>query len=90
LLPVRLLFVKDLDETHLQVALRGLNDKARGRQLRFRVKPLVRFDSLLLPTGPVGEAPNSWLLAIEENMAIRDQLALMVMLLDTYLRYTSP
>lgn len=30
LLPVRLLLVQDLDETHLQAALRGLNGKARG------------------------------------------------------------
>src|SRR5258706_1584397 len=76
LLPVRLLFVKDLDETHLQDALRGLNGKARGTLLRFRVRSIGRFDSVLVPTGPVGEAPDSWLLAIEENLAIRDKLAL--------------
>src|SRR5258708_21889870 len=76
LLPVRLLFVQDLDETHLQAALRGLNGKARGARLRFRVRSIGRFDSVLVPTGPVGEAADSWLLAIEENLAIRDQLAL--------------
>jgi hypothetical protein len=76
LLPVRLLLVKDLDETHLQAALRGLNGKARGARLRFHVRSVGRFYSVLVPTGPVGEVPDSWLLAIEENLAIRDQLAL--------------
>src|SRR5712692_1455154 len=76
LLPVRLLLVKDLDETHLQAALRGLNGKGRGAQLRFHVKSLGGFDAALVPSGPVGEAPNGWLLAIEENLALRDQLAL--------------
>src|SRR5579864_6351290 len=42
LLPVRLLLVKDLDETHLQGVLRGLNGKVRGTRLRFRVKPVGR------------------------------------------------
>src|SRR5216683_2697299 len=76
LLPVRLLLVKDLDETQLSAALRGLNGKGRGTQLRFHVKSLGGFDSALVPTGPVGEVPNGWLLAIEENLSIRDQLAL--------------
>ncbi len=76
LLPVRLLLVKGLDETHMQAALRGLNGKARDTRLRFRVKLVGHFDSVLVPTGPVGEAPDCWLLTIEENLAIHNQLAL--------------
>ena len=76
LLPTRLLLVKNLDETQLQAALQGLNGKARGTRLRFRVRPVGRFDSALVPVGPVGEPPNSLLLAIEENLSIHDQVAL--------------
>ena len=76
LLPARLLLVKNLDETQLQAALRGLNGKARGTRLRFRVRPVGRFDSVLVPAGPLGEPPNSWLLAIEETLSISDQVAL--------------
>ena len=71
-----LLLVNDLDETHLQAALQRLNGKWRGRQLRFHFKVEGRFDAALVPIGPTGELPDRWLLAIEEQLAIRDQGAL--------------
>jgi type I restriction enzyme, R subunit len=76
LLPARLLLVKDLDETHLQAALQRLNGKWRGRQLRFHFRVAGRFDAALVPTGPAGELPDRWLLAIEGHLAIHDQVAL--------------
>ncbi|MFL5627277.1 MAG: hypothetical protein ACJ788_17005 [Ktedonobacteraceae bacterium] len=76
LLPAILLLVKNLDETNLQGAIRNLNGKGRGTVLRFRVKPGGRFDSAFVPTGAVGEVPNRWLLAIEEGLPLRDQVAL--------------
>jgi len=76
LLPTVLLLVRNLDETTLQAAIRRLNGKGRGTLLRFRVKTLGRFDAALVPTGPAGEVPTHWLLAIEEDLSLRDQVAL--------------
>ena len=76
LLPTILLLVKDLDETNLQAAIRNSNGRGRGTIVRFRVKTLGRFDSALVPTGPTGEALDRWLLAIEEDLTLRDQVAL--------------
>src|SRR5437879_3735932 len=75
LLPVRLLLVKELDETHLQAALRGLNGKGRGTQLRFHVKSLGGFDAALVPTGPVGEAPNQRASALAARFLRRSRTA---------------
>ena len=76
LLPASLLLVKNLDETHLQAAIRTSNGKGRGSRVRFRVKMPGRFDSALVPIGAAGEVPDRWLLAIEENLSLRDQVAL--------------
>jgi len=76
LLPAKLLLVKNLDETNLQAAIRNSNGKGRGTIVRFRVKPLGRFDAALVPTGLAGAVPDRWLLAIEENLSLRDQVAL--------------
>src|SRR5437868_3329668 len=76
LLPASLLLVKNLDETHLQAAIRTSNGKGRGSRVRFRVKMPGRFDSALVPTGAAGEVPDRWLLAVEENLSLRDQVAL--------------
>src|SRR5260370_36085656 len=76
LLPAILLLVKDLDETHLQAALQRLNGKGRGTRLRFKSKAVGRFDSALVPTRHARESTDRWLLASEENLAIRDQVAL--------------
>jgi len=76
LLRAKLLLVKNLDETNLQAAIRGLNGRGRGTVARFHFKIGGRFDSALVPTEPAGEAPDSWLLAIEENLSLRDQVAL--------------
>jgi len=42
----------------------------------FASKTLGRFDAALVPTGPAGEVPTHWLLAIEEDLSLRDQVAL--------------
>src|SRR5258707_15027185 len=76
LLPAKLLLVKNLDETNLQAAIRNANGKGRGTIVRFRVKPLGRFDAALVPTGLAGAVPDCWLLAIAENLSLRDQGAL--------------
>ena len=76
LLPSRLLPVENLDETHLQAALHSLNGKWQGRQLRFHFKIAGRFEAALVPTGPAGEPPDRWLLAIEAHLPIREQVAL--------------
>lgn len=71
-----LLPIKDLDETNLQAAMHKLNGRVGRGILHFRVKPVGRFDAALVPIGPAGEAPHRWLLAIEENLSLRDQVAL--------------
>ena len=38
LLPAKLLLIKNLDETNLQSAIRGLNGKGRGTMVRFHFK----------------------------------------------------
>ena len=76
LLPAKLLLVKNLDETNLQAAIRGLNGRGRGAVARFDFKIGGRFDLALVPTGSAGEAPDSWLLVIEENLSLRDQVSL--------------
>src|SRR5438477_12111516 len=60
LLPARLLAVEDLDETHLQAALHGLNGKWQGRRLHFQSRVAGRFDAALVPIGPSGGAPAPW------------------------------
>ena len=70
LLSAILLLVKDLDETHLQAAIRTSNGKGRGSKVRFRVKMPGRFDLALVSTGAAGEVPDRWLLAVEENLSL--------------------
>jgi hypothetical protein len=76
LVPTNLLLVQDLDVTDLQIALRNLNGRGQGTTLRFRVRPTGRFDAVLVPTRSAGDVPDRWLLAIEEKLSIRDQVAL--------------
>src|SRR5579872_1888862 len=76
LLPAYLLLVKDLDETQLRASIQRANGRLRGIEVRFRFKIAGRFDAALVPFGPAGELPDRWLLAIEEHLPIRDQVAL--------------
>jgi hypothetical protein len=71
-----LLIVQDLDVTNLQIALRNLNGRGQGAALRFRVRPTGRFDAALIPARSGGNVPDRWLLAIEEKLSLRDQVAL--------------
>jgi hypothetical protein len=76
LLPARVMLVAGLDATTLQAELGRLLGTAEGARLQFRVKPIGRFDAALVPTGSVGQVPDRWLLAVEESLAPRDQVAL--------------
>jgi type I restriction enzyme R subunit len=76
LLPVYLLLVENLDETNVRTALKRANGRLRGIEVRFRVRVAGRFDAALVPFGSAGEPPNRWLLALEERLPIRDQVAL--------------
>jgi hypothetical protein len=76
LLPVHVILVTNLDATNLQVALNHLTGKGQASSLRFRVRPGGRFDAVLVPTRSGGDVPDRWLLAIEETLALRDQVAL--------------
>ncbi len=75
-LPAHVLLVENLDATNLQIALNHLTGKGQAPSLRFRVRPGGRFDAVLVPTRSGGDVPDRWLLAIEETLAIRDQVAL--------------
>src|SRR5258708_27234955 len=69
LLPAKLLLVKNLDETNLQAAIRNANGKGRGILVRFRVKPLGRFDAALVPTGLPGARPGRSSRAVVEKLS---------------------
>jgi Type III restriction enzyme, res subunit len=75
-LPAHVHLVAHLDATNLQIALNKLTGKGQAPSLRFRVRPGGRFDAVLVPTRSGGDVPDRWLLAIEETLAIRDQVAL--------------
>src|SRR4051794_39326602 len=68
LLPTRLLLVAGLDPTVLQAGLGRLRGTGQGTLLRFRVRPVGRFDAAVVPRGPVGQVPARWLLAVEEGL----------------------
>src|SRR5579871_661777 len=74
--PQQVRLVKELDTATLTSTLRNLHGSSRSADLRFRVKPIGRFEAALVPVGLVGEAPDRWLLTIEEALPLRDQVAL--------------
>ena len=76
LVPASVLLVADLDATNLQIALNKLTGRGQAPSLRFRVRPGGRFDAALVPTRSGGDVPDRWMLAIEEKLALRDQVAL--------------
>ena len=76
LLPVYLLFVPDLDLTHLRASIRRLNGVGRNAIVEFRVPPAGRFDSALVPVGRAGTSPDRFVLAIESSLTLQEQVAL--------------
>src|SRR6185437_2369556 len=60
----------------LTTNLKSLSSSSQGVELGFRVAPIGRFDAALAPVGLVGEPPDRWLLALEEALPLRDQVAL--------------
>ena len=76
LLPTSLLPVSNLDETNLRTAIQNANGRLRGTTVQFRVRVAGRFDAALVPFGPAGESAQRWLLAFEENLPVREQVAL--------------
>jgi hypothetical protein len=75
LLPAQLLPVSDLDLTHLRTAFRrpGIG---RHTTVEFRVAPAGRFDAALVPVGRAGALPDRFVLALDDALALRDQVAL--------------
>lgn len=76
LLPAGVLHVRRLDTTTLAAALQRRPGQPRGAVLSFRVAPHGGFDAALVPVGPAGEPADRFLLAIEEELPLRDQVAL--------------
>lgn len=76
LIPARLLPIHDLDLATLETATRRLSRLGSTTRVRFRVPPTGRFDSALVPVGSTETGSNRWLLAIDENLSGRDQVAL--------------
>ena len=75
LLPERLLSVCNLDKETLATALSRVSGGYSPR-LDFRIPPAGRFDSSLVPYGRAGEPRDRWILAIDEGLPPRDQVAL--------------
>jgi hypothetical protein len=76
MLPARLVLVPDLDAATLETTLAQRPLSGYQAALNFRVPPVGRFDAALVPIGPRGGVPHSWLLAIEANLSSKDQVAL--------------
>ena len=76
LLPAHVILVTNLDTTNLQIALNNITGKGQAPSLRFRVRPGGCFDAVLVPARSGGDVPDRWQLAIEEKLALRDQVAL--------------
>jgi len=76
LLPAQLLFVSDLDLTHLRAAFRRFNGIGRNTAVEFRVAPTGRFDAALVPIGRAGALPDRFVLALDNALTLQDQVAL--------------
>lgn len=76
LLPAHLLFVSDLDLTHLRTAFRRSTGVGRNATIEFRVAPTGRFDTALVPVGRAGAFPDRFVLAIDDALTLQDQVAL--------------
>ena len=75
-LPEQVLAVDGLDAQTLRAALDSQHGPGRNGMVRFRGQVVGRFDAALVPVGPAGEACDRWWLAIDEDLGIRDQVAL--------------
>jgi type I restriction enzyme R subunit len=76
ILPEQVLTVEDLDALTLRAALDAQHGAGRNGMVRFRGQVVGRFDAALVLVGPAGEACARWWLAIDEDLGIRDQVAL--------------
>jgi type I restriction enzyme, R subunit len=76
LLPARVLAVAALDEATLGPAIQRSQGIGPSVDVRFRVRPVGRFDAAMVPVGPVGSPPDRWLLAVDDGLGIADQVAL--------------
>ena len=76
LLPAYMLFVSDLDLTHLRTSIRQLNGVGRNATVEFRVPPAGSFDAALVPVGRAGTSPDRFVLAIETSLTLQEQVAL--------------
>jgi len=76
LLPVRVLQVDDLNTHTLQQALQRFNGKYQQPKVQFRVQPVGHFDMALVPVGLGGILPDRWLLFLESDLSVQDQVAL--------------
>jgi type I restriction enzyme R subunit len=69
LLPAQVLFVADLDLTRLRASI-------RRAAVEFRVAPAGRFDAALVPIGRAGTLPDRFVLALDSQLSLVDQVAL--------------
>lgn len=75
-LPAQLLFVADLDLTHLRTAIKQGASIGRHSSVEFRVAPAGRFDAALVPVGRVGTQPDRFILALDQALTLQDLVAL--------------
>lgn len=75
LVPVSLVFVRDLDASTLATALQRASGPVRRTTPVFRARVAGRFDSALVPFGVAGERPDRWVLAFDDELSLSDQVA---------------
>ncbi|GCF09605.1 hypothetical protein KDI_31690 [Dictyobacter arantiisoli] len=71
LLPLRIITVKELDATNLAHAM-----KRRNISIRFRVGPIGRFESALIPMLKPDGTGKGFILVLDEDLSPADQVAL--------------
>lgn len=76
LLPAKVLTIVALDEAALRQAIRRSLGIGSATEVRFRVRPVGRFDAAMVPVGPIGSPPDRWLLAVDDELDVADQVAL--------------
>ncbi len=76
LVPDRLVLVARLDEATLRAALGRPVGPHRIAHVDFRVPIAGRFDAALVPAAHPGQAPDRWIVAIDDALSLHDQVAL--------------
>ena len=71
LLPLQVIFIKELDATNLAHKM-----KRRNISIRFRVDPIGRFESALVPVFKSDHAEKGFFLVLDEDLKPVDQVAL--------------